>query len=224
MPNYLRNVDDTISDPDLIAARSRAGRSAFFEVALVLAEQADNVKANTGASSQAASTTNAGTEGTVFPGGDGGDYGGLCFSGDTLVLMADGSSRPIRETVLYADFVAVPNENGRLEKGRIILRTETMFKAWVKITFEDGRVVEVQPNHRYRSHAGAWEFAVGLEESFHLDEHNKWITCAVVEIEPVTGDLDFYNIGVDHPAHAYVAAGDWVSNRKPSPFEGYATY
>lgn len=34
----VRQIEDAYSDPDIIAAQHRAGRSAFFEVQLVLAE------------------------------------------------------------------------------------------------------------------------------------------------------------------------------------------
>lgn len=222
MPNYLRNVDDTTSDPDLIAARYRAGRSAFFEVALTLAEQAENLKATSGASSGTGASTTAGSEGTVFPGGDPGDYGGFCFAGDTMILMANGTEKPIRDTVLYADVVVVPDESGKLEFGQVIHRSETMFDRWVKLTFEDGRVVEVRGNHRYRSARGEWVFASVLEHSVHLDETGHWSICNVTSVETVDqkGELDFYNLGVRHKSHAYVAAGDWVSNRKPQ-FEDF---
>lgn len=43
MPNYYRNVDDAISDPELIAAKYLIGRSAYFEVQLTLAELSDNI-------------------------------------------------------------------------------------------------------------------------------------------------------------------------------------
>lgn len=38
MPNYYRNQDDIISDPEWIATRHRLGPNAYFEVQLVLAE------------------------------------------------------------------------------------------------------------------------------------------------------------------------------------------
>jgi len=183
----------------------------------------------TGASVGSA-TSAGGAVGSVIGGtGGGGGYGGgggefECFAGDTPILMANGSIKPIRETLLYADVVAVPDENGKLEAGRINYRTETMFHRWIKITFEDGRIVEVRPNHRYRDDAGGWVMASHLEYSFHLDETAHWVKCKVLSIELIEhGELDFYNIGVGHSAHAYVAHGDWVSNRKPR-LEGYDTF
>jgi hypothetical protein len=130
--------------------------------------------------------------------------------------MANGGEKPIRETLLYADTVVVPDENGKLEEGQIVFRTETMFSKWVKITFEDGRVVEVRPNHRYRVVGGGWTLASTLEQSFHLNETLHWEFCKVLSIELIEkkGELDFYNLGVRHPAHSYVAHGDWVSNLK----------
>lgn len=38
---YYKNFDDSASDSELIAAQSRIGRNAFFEVQLTLAEYAD---------------------------------------------------------------------------------------------------------------------------------------------------------------------------------------
>lgn len=47
---YFRNVDDAISDPELIAARYRVGANVFFEVSLVLSEFADNIASAGGGS------------------------------------------------------------------------------------------------------------------------------------------------------------------------------
>lgn len=45
MPNYLRNLDDGVSEPDVIAARYRQGRSAFLEAQL--ASESDSVQRGT---------------------------------------------------------------------------------------------------------------------------------------------------------------------------------
>lgn len=47
---YYRNVDDSTSDPELIAGRYQVGRNIFFEVALTLSEYADNIKSAGGGS------------------------------------------------------------------------------------------------------------------------------------------------------------------------------
>ena len=39
MPNYLRNQDDFLSDPEILTARHKIGRSVFFEVELTLSEE-----------------------------------------------------------------------------------------------------------------------------------------------------------------------------------------
>lgn len=48
MPNFFRNVDDSISDPELIAAKYKIGRSVFFEVQLVLAELSESISTTSG--------------------------------------------------------------------------------------------------------------------------------------------------------------------------------
>lgn len=48
MPNYYRNQDDGISDPELIAVNYLIGRSAFFEIELTLAEFSDNLASLSG--------------------------------------------------------------------------------------------------------------------------------------------------------------------------------
>lgn len=45
---YYRNVDDSYSDPELIATQYQVGRNAFFEVQLTLAEFADSIQSGTG--------------------------------------------------------------------------------------------------------------------------------------------------------------------------------
>lgn len=45
---YFRNVDDGYSDPDLLSAAYKIGRSAYFEVELTLAEFNDRIIANGG--------------------------------------------------------------------------------------------------------------------------------------------------------------------------------
>jgi hypothetical protein len=46
--SYFRNVDDGYSDPETIAAKYLVGRNASFEVALTLAEYAENIKSASG--------------------------------------------------------------------------------------------------------------------------------------------------------------------------------
>lgn len=46
MPNHLRNTDDELSDPELLASRYRIGRSVFFEVELATADIFDRVSVN----------------------------------------------------------------------------------------------------------------------------------------------------------------------------------
>lgn len=46
--SYYRNVDDSYSDPALIATQYQVGRSAYFEVQLVLAEFADSLSSLSG--------------------------------------------------------------------------------------------------------------------------------------------------------------------------------
>lgn len=184
---------------------------------LALSNQQSVSVGGTGATVGGAISSGGGI-GSYMGGGLGGGSGyEYCFAGNTPVLMADYSEKPIRETVLFQDSVIVPTNRGGLEEGQIIHRTETMYSKWLKITFTDGRVVEVRPTHRYRAAGGEWVAALELERSFHLNDDGLWEACEVIDrVWVEDGELDFYNIGVRHPAKSYVAAGDWVSNAKPS--------
>jgi hypothetical protein len=92
--NYLRNSDDPMSDPEAIAARYQLGRNAFFEVALTLAEQRDNERANGASSGSAAS---AGSIALVSSGGYGGyGGGGFCPREDMYVWVCNADAADIR--------------------------------------------------------------------------------------------------------------------------------
>lgn len=65
---YFKNFDDGYSDPELIATQYRAGRNAFFEVQLTLAEYAD--AQSSGGGGVAGSPALAMAQG-IIPGGSG---------------------------------------------------------------------------------------------------------------------------------------------------------
>jgi hypothetical protein len=215
----MRDNDST--SPDIIQIRQKAGRfQNDLNLALGIAGPVSASSGGTGASVGGAIGAGGGVTsivggGSGSGGDDGGDLGGRCFGGDTLVTMADGPEKPIRETKLFSDVVMVPVVGGRVEHGRIIHRTETIYTDWLRVTFEDGRVVDVRPEHRYRTVGGDFVAIRDLQHVIHLNSEKKWEVMEITKKETLSGEMDFYNLGVEHTAKAYIAAGDWVSNIKP---------
>lgn len=46
MPNYLRNSDDSVSDPDVIAAKYRLQKSAILELQIAEASLSSNIESS----------------------------------------------------------------------------------------------------------------------------------------------------------------------------------
>ena len=71
----VRRIEDAYSNPDILAAQHRTGRSAFFEIQLVLADYAERVSAASGGGLQG-SPTFIEAQGGYGGGGEEGGGGG----------------------------------------------------------------------------------------------------------------------------------------------------
>ncbi|MGH7555373.1 MAG: hypothetical protein ACREMQ_20420, partial [Longimicrobiales bacterium] len=100
-----------------------------------------------------------------------------CIHGDTPVLMADGSTRPIAEVrpgnVLYG--TARQGWYRRYVKSRVLAHWSVIKPAY-RVTLEDGTTLVAGPDHRFLTERG-WKFVSGAEQGRtrrpHLTPNNK---------------------------------------------------
>lgn len=214
--------DTTESSPDIILARQRAGRSqATLNIELGLTNKAPSSSGTGGGSSGGGAVGGSQIISGLSGGGDGGGGDRIpCFAGSTLVRMDDNEKRPIYVLPIGLS-VAAPDENGHLCSGRITGRQEKEYYSWLRVRFADERCVEVRPNHRYRTEGGLWVNILDADHVMHFTDRG-WKRIAVKErarIEVKTPRI-FYNLEIEGYG-AYLAADDWVSNKKIDEFNNF---
>lgn len=155
------------------------------------------------------------------PGGGGGG-GGVCFVGDTLVTMADGSQKPIKYVQKGDRVMCFYYDEGR---GEDVVVTEVVDDVYVhdeheyfRYRFSDGNQIGVTPEHPLYVRNGAFKIAgsarlldqfKGLDMQSRSLKDNRLVRAAWVA-EPVP----VYNLNVRF-FHTYFANGIAVHNRKP---------
>ena len=120
-----------------------------------------------------------------------------CVQGDTPVLMADGSVRPIAE-VRAGDSVCGTARRGwyrRYVSSRVLAQW-SVIKPAHRVTLEDGTVLVAGPDHRFLTERG-WKFVTGTEQGKtrrpHLTTGNKLMGVGAFAVAPVkNGD---YRLG-----------------------------
>jgi DNA repair photolyase len=100
-----------------------------------------------------------------------------CIGGETPILMADGSTRPIAK-VRPGDEIYGTARRGffrRYVKSRVLAHWSVIKPAY-RITLEDGTIVVAGPDHRFLTERG-WKFVSGAERGIgcrpHLTLNNK---------------------------------------------------
>jgi DNA repair photolyase len=100
-----------------------------------------------------------------------------CVSGDTQILMADGSARPIAEVRVGDALYGTMREGWyrRYVKSRVLAHWSVIKPAY-RITLADGTTLVAGPDHRFLTERG-WKFITGSEQGHsrrpHLTTGNK---------------------------------------------------
>ena len=112
-----------------------------------------------------------------------------CLSGDTLILMGDGSTRPLAE-VRTGDVIYGTVRQGwyrRYVKTRVLDHWSVIKPAY-RITLEDGTCLVAGPDHRFLTERG-WKFITGTEAGKtrrpHLTLRNKLMGTGAFARPPV---------------------------------------
>jgi DNA repair photolyase len=94
-----------------------------------------------------------------------------CVSGDTPILMADGSTRPIAE-VRVGDRIYGTVRDGRYRRYTTtqVLAHWSVIKPAYRITLEDGTELVAGADHRFLTQRG-WKFVTGSEHGSHRRPH-----------------------------------------------------
>jgi uncharacterized protein YfaS (alpha-2-macroglobulin family) len=146
---------------------------------------------------------------TIGLGSKGGSGGG-CFSGDTLVSLADGSSKPINQIVAGDEVLTRKNESE--------LTTATVNRVmihdvdeYVRLALSD-RTLTTTAVHRF--YVAGKDF-IPVEKikpgDKVIDDRGKWHQ--VKSITTISQPLRVYNLEID-TAQTYLADGIWVHNEK----------
>ena len=117
-----------------------------------------------------------------------------CMSGDTLILMADGTTRPLME-VRQGDVLYGTVRQGwyrRYVKSRVLAHWSVIKPAY-RITLEDGTSVVAGPDHRFLTDRG-WKFVTGKEQGParrpHLTTCNKLMGTGAIA-QPTAKNRDY---------------------------------
>jgi DNA repair photolyase len=87
-----------------------------------------------------------------------------CVSGDTLVLMADGGTKPIADTKVGDSIYGTRREGWyrRYVKSRVLAHWSVVKPAY-RIALKDGTTLVTGPDHRFLTERG-WKFVTGTEQ------------------------------------------------------------
>jgi DNA repair photolyase len=144
-----------------------------------------------------------------------------CVSGDTPILMADGTTRPIAD-VRVADAIYGTVRQGwyrRYVRTRVLAHWSVIKPAW-RITLEDGTELVAGADHRFLTERG-WKFVTGTQcgaaRRPHLTDGNKLMgtgafaaspehdedyrtgyLCGLIRGDGLLGDYWYFRVGRGH--------------------------
>jgi len=88
-----------------------------------------------------------------------------CLDGDTLILMSDGTSRPIRDIRIGDEVVGVRRIRGRRARSHIYVKTRVLnhwkvVRPAIEVTLENGTRIVCSGEHRWLTERG-WKYTLG---------------------------------------------------------------
>ena len=120
-----------------------------------------------------------------------------CVSGDTRILMADGSAKPIAEVRIGDELYGTVRKGWyrRYVRSRVLAHWRVIKPAY-RVTLEDGTTLVAGPDHRFLTERG-WKFVTGVGRGPacrpHLTVNNKLMGTGAFATPPVVnGD---YRLG-----------------------------
>lgn len=162
--------------------------------------------ANGGGNGGSTGGGNGGQDGGDGPGGGSGDGDG-CFTGETPILMADGSEKPIRD-VRPGDLVAAFDGLGPLEPCRVTAKIEHDLQPTLAVA---GRVYTTS-EHPFLVASGNFVPASWLRKGDRLVAADGSRVTLIEDPTPTGAREAVYNLTVDRH-HTYVAGGLRVHNK-----------
>ncbi len=169
-----------------------------------------------------------------------GDSAGGCFSGDTLVALADGRALSFRDLVVEQaeekeHFGYTIRKDGTIGLERLINARMTKVNAKViRVTLDNGETIVCTPDHRFMLRDSTYKAAVDLTPDESLmplyrkqsDMNEPGITIQgyemvkavasynhrVVAVEPLEEEVDVYDVEVPHTHNFALASGVFVHN------------
>src|SRR6266852_2645603 len=169
-----------------------------------------------------------------------GDSAGGCFSGDTLVALADGRALSFRDLVVEQaegkeHFGYTIRKDGTIGLERLINARMTKVNAKViRVTLDNGETIVCTPDHRFMLRDSTYKAAVDLTPDDSLmplyrkqsDMNEPGITIQgyemvkavasynhrIVAIEPLEEELDVYDVEVPHTHNFALTSGIFVHN------------
>jgi len=152
-----------------------------------------------------------------------GDSAGGCFSGDTLVALADGRNLSFEELVTEQaegkeHFCYTIRHDGQVGIERVINARITKRDAQViRVTLDNGETIVCTPDHRFMLRDGSYKAAAELTPEISLMPHYASEMVAsynhrIVSIERLEEQIDVYDIEVPNTHNFALASGVFVHN------------
>jgi intein/homing endonuclease len=130
-----------------------------------------------------------------------------CFTGDTMITLADGTYHKIKHIELGAKIKTYDEETGKLKDSVVLEVVKVLHDNLVKYKFDDNTEIKATDDHPFYTDGDYRPLEVGDEVL--NDELNK---IKVVSVEKVDGLIETYNINKTNNGKNYFANRVLVSD------------
>lgn len=207
-------IDNQDSSPEMIELRHRAkGNQSTINIESALSNK------QVSSSSSSSSVGGAGTSGTVLGGLVGGEIPPTyCFTGDTLFTLATDEKIPFKELYEKREqyigrFARSFDRDGVQVQGKILDVLKTTASEFCQVTFLDGSIDEVKPNHRYLSDSLDYVEIRQLFGKCVVSETGRRLRVIAIKMRNASEGIEMFNASIE-TYHNYVANGKRVHNAK----------